>query len=74
MVGVSYYSNIVEKELVMYSWLKFDEVRKLQRLYDQKFEEALLAQRSGNIKLYGQLIAESERIFQQINAAKKKLG
>ncbi|MFK7824725.1 MAG: Lacal_2735 family protein [Oligoflexales bacterium] len=57
----------------MYSWLKFDEVRKLQRLYDQKFEEAIFAQRSGNIRLYGELIAESERILQQINAAKKKL-
>ncbi|WP_299270083.1 DUF6435 family protein [uncultured Psychrosphaera sp.] len=45
---------------------KKDPTKKLVKLYDRKLEEAMLAQRNGNIRGYAMLTAEAETIKQQI--------
>jgi hypothetical protein len=46
--------------------LKKDPTKKLNKLYDRKLEEAMLAQRNGNIRGYAMLTAEAEKIKEQI--------
>ncbi|WP_306521176.1 DUF6435 family protein [Rheinheimera sp.] len=50
----------------MFNWLKPDPVKKLRRQYDAKLEQAMLAQRSGNLRLFADLTAESEALWQQL--------
>ena len=50
----------------MFSWLKPDPVKKLRRQYDATLEQAMLAQRSGNLRLFADLTAESEALWQQL--------
>ncbi|GGP82919.1 DUF6435 family protein [Shewanella ulleungensis] len=52
----------------MFSFLKPDPVKKLRKTYDQKLEQAMQAQRKGDIKTYSLLTAESESIWQEIEA------
>lgn len=62
----------------MFGWLKTDPVKKLRGNYDRKLEQAMLAQRNGDMRLYADLTAESEQIWQQIQqleqAAEHKNG
>ena len=44
----------------MFGWLKSDPVKKLRKAYDQKLEQAMHAQRNGDMRLYADLTAESE--------------
>ena len=50
----------------MFSIFKKDPVKKLNRLYAKKLEEAMLAQRKGDIKLYSMLTVEAETIRAKI--------
>jgi hypothetical protein len=40
--------------------------KKLIKLYDRKLEEAMFAQRNGDIKSYSMITAEAEKIKEQI--------
>ncbi|MDU0114303.1 DUF6435 family protein [Psychrosphaera aquimarina] len=50
----------------MFSFFKKDPTKKLNKLYDRKLEEAMLAQRNGNIRAYAMITAEAEKIREQI--------
>ncbi|UZJ43358.1 DUF6435 family protein [Marinimicrobium sp. C6131] len=52
----------------MLSWLKSDPRKKLQKAYERRLKDAMLAQRSGDIKTYSLLTEEAEGIYQQIKA------
>ena len=50
----------------MFSFFKKDPTKKLNKLYDRKLEEAMLAQRNGNIRAYAMITVEAEKIREQI--------
>jgi len=50
----------------MFSFFKKDPTKKLNKMYDRKLEEAMLAQRNGNIRAYSMITAEAEKIREQI--------
>lgn len=50
----------------MFGLFKRDPVKKLRKIYDQKLEQAMLAQRKGDMRLFADLTAESEALWQQI--------
>ncbi len=50
----------------MFGFLKKDPVKKLRKQYDAKLEQAMLAQRKGDMRLFADLTAESEALWQQI--------
>ena len=55
----------------MFGLFKKDPVKKLRQQYDQKLEQAMLAQRSGNLRLFADLTAESEVLWQQLEQLQK---
>ncbi|MFK7872815.1 MAG: DUF6435 family protein [Oligoflexales bacterium] len=56
----------------MLNWLRPDPVKKLQKIYEKKYAEAIQAQRNGNIAKYSQLITESEEIWKKIKSYQQK--
>ena len=56
----------------MFSFLKRDPVKKLNKLYEKKLEEAMHAQRNGDIKSYSLITAEAEQIFTEIKSLENK--
>lgn len=50
----------------MFSLFKKDPIKKLNKLYDVKLEQAMMAQRNGDIKSYAMITAEAEKIKTQI--------
>ena len=50
----------------MFGWLKPDPVKKLRKAYDQKLEQAMHAQRNGDMRLFADLTAESEELWKKI--------
>lgn len=56
----------------MFSFLKSDPSKKLNKLYDAKLEQAMQAQRNGDIRNYSQLTFEAEAINKQIEALEKE--
>lgn len=52
----------------MISLFKSDPVKKLRKQYNAKLEEAMLAQRSGDIRTYSFMTAEAEEILKKIQA------
>lgn len=50
----------------MFSFLKKDPSKKLKQQYAKLLEQAMLAQRNGDIRGYGMLTREAEEINQQI--------
>lgn len=50
----------------MFAWLKPNPMKKLRKAYDQKLEQAMFAQRNGDMRLYADLTAESEAIWAKI--------
>ncbi|ABM03699.1 conserved hypothetical protein [Psychromonas ingrahamii 37] len=50
----------------MFSIFKSDPKKKLNKLLSIKLEEAMQAQRKGDIKKYSELSAEAEKIDKQI--------
>ncbi|MFN6970051.1 MAG: DUF6435 family protein [Rheinheimera sp.] len=56
----------------MFGLFKKDPMKKLRQQYDQKLEQAMLAQRSGNLRLFADLTAESEVLWQQVQALEQQ--
>ncbi len=54
----------------MFSFFKSDPQKKLQKQYQQTLEQAMLAQRSGDIRKYSMLTADAEELHAQMEAAK----
>ena len=54
----------------MLRWLFGDKITKLQGEYQRVYEKAITQQRNGDIKSYSALIAESEKIAEQIEKLK----
>jgi hypothetical protein len=50
----------------MFGWLKTDPKEKLNKAYLSKLEEAMHAQRNGNIRLYSDLTAQAEELHSKI--------
>lgn len=50
----------------MFSIFKKDPIKKLDKAYEDKLEQAMLAQRNGDIKAYAMITAEAEKIGEQI--------
>lgn len=50
----------------MFGFLKSDPTKKLRKQYDAKLEQAMLAQRKGDIKSYSMLTAEAESLWAEI--------
>lgn len=50
----------------MFGFFKSDPLKALRRKYDAKLEQAMLAQRSGNLRLFADLTAEAEELWAQI--------
>ncbi|MDP2562454.1 DUF6435 family protein [Psychrobium sp. 1_MG-2023] len=59
----------------MFSIFKTDPIKKLNKAYEAKLEQAMHAQRNGDIKSYSMITAEAELIANKIqeleNSAKK---
>ena len=55
----------------MFGLFKKDPSKKLRKTYDMKLEQAMHAQRKGDIKTYSMLTAEAESIWEQIEAIEK---
>ena len=50
----------------MFGWMKRDPEKQLRRQYHAKLEEALQAQRNGNIRQYSFLTAEAEKLREKL--------
>ena len=50
----------------MFSIFKSDPSKKLRKIYTKKLEEAMLAQRKGDIKSYSMITQEAHIIWEQI--------
>ncbi|MER2490491.1 DUF6435 family protein [Catenovulum sediminis] len=50
----------------MFSFLKKNPVKKLTKEYEAKLEEAMYAQRKGDIRSYAMITAEAEEIASKI--------
>ncbi|MGB0732880.1 MAG: DUF6435 family protein [Pontibacterium sp.] len=55
----------------MFSFFKSNPNKKLKKQYESKLEEAMHAQRNGDIFTYSQLSKEADDILQQIKAQEK---
>lgn len=55
----------------MFSFLKSDPLKKLRKQYNEKLEQAMNAQRNGDIKTYSFLTEEAESLHKQIEAHQK---
>jgi len=56
----------------MFSFLKKDPLSKLNKQYSSLLEQALVAQRKGDIRTYSDLSAKAEAIADEIDALKKQ--
>jgi len=56
----------------MFSIFKSDPTKKLNKQYESKLEQAMHAQRKGDIKGYSELTYEAELINKEIIAIKEK--
>lgn len=54
----------------MLSIFKSNPAKKLDKLYKSKLEQAMQAQRSGDIESYSQLSVEAEKLYKEIMAIK----
>ena len=52
----------------MFGWLKPDPVKKLDKDYHDKLEQAMQAQRKGDIRLYGELTAQAEQLRMELQS------
>ncbi|MGO3345993.1 MAG: DUF6435 family protein [Marinomonas sp.] len=53
----------------MFSFLKSDPIKKLDKEYGQLLEKAMQAQRRGDIKLYSELTAQAEMVKAKMDIA-----
>lgn len=47
----------------MFNWLNADPQKQRQKLYEQKLQQAMEAQRNGDIRLYSELMEEAEALW-----------
>ncbi|WP_156413628.1 DUF6435 family protein [Lacimicrobium alkaliphilum] len=50
----------------MFRLFRRDPTKKLRKQYDAKLEQAMLAQRRGDIRGYAQLTSEAEQLWQEL--------
>ncbi|MEH0670002.1 DUF6435 family protein [Vibrio owensii] len=55
----------------MFSFFKNNSVKKLKKRHSMLLEQAMQAQRRGDIRTYSLLTAEAEELFEQIKTAHK---
>ena len=55
----------------MFSFFKSDPVKKLNKRYEAKLEQAMQAQRNGDIKGYAMITADAEKILKEIETMGK---
>lgn len=55
----------------MFSFLKSDPLKKLNKEYGVLLEKAMQAQRGGDIRLYSELTEQAEAVKAKIDAAQK---
>ncbi|TVQ29524.1 MAG: Lacal_2735 family protein [Wenzhouxiangella sp.] len=55
----------------MFGFLKSDPVKKLRKQYDAKLDQALHAQRNGDIKGYAKLTEEANAIWKELEPLEK---
>ena len=56
----------------MFGLFNRDPSKKLRKAYDQKLEQAMLAQRKGDIRTYSMLTAEAEAMWKEIEVLQQK--
>ena len=54
----------------MFGLFKSNPTKKLRKTYDMKLEQAMHAQRKGDIKTYSMLTAEAEKLWAEIEQLK----
>jgi hypothetical protein len=54
--------------LSMFSFLKIDPKKKLKKQHTKLLEQAMQAQRRGDIRTYSKLTTEAEEVYNQIKA------
>ncbi|MDU0353476.1 DUF6435 family protein [Paraglaciecola aquimarina] len=54
----------------MFSIFKTDPIKKLNKAYEAKLEQAMLAQRNGDIRSYSMITADAELIANKIEELK----
>ncbi len=52
----------------MFGLFKIDPLKKLRKEYDRLLQDAMEAQRHGDIRLYSELSTEADKIYQKIKA------
>lgn len=52
---------------MLFSFFKTDPTKKLRKNHERKLEEALNAQRNGNIRAYSMLTLEAEKLWAEID-------
>lgn len=55
----------------MFGFFKSDPAKKLRKEYDRKLEQAMLAQRKGDIEQYSMLTMEAEKIWSELEKIKQ---
>jgi hypothetical protein len=55
----------------MFSLFKKDPIKKLNKVYEAKLEQAMHAQRNGDIKSYSMITEEAEKINKEIQLLEK---
>ena len=55
----------------MFSLFKKNPLKKLNKLYDIKLEQAMNAQRNGDMRSYAMITAEAEKLNDKIKALEK---
>lgn len=56
----------------MFGWFKTDPLKQLQTRYHNTLEQAMLAQRNGDLHGYADLMAAAEELEQRIDALEAK--
>lgn len=52
----------------MFSFFKRDPVKKLDRIYDKKIDDAMMARKEGKMREYNQFFREAELIRKEIES------
>jgi hypothetical protein len=55
-------------EFNMFGLFKTDPLKKLRKEYERVLQDAMEAQRHGDIRLYSELSTEADKIYQKIKA------
>jgi len=58
----------------MFSFFKKDPLKALNKQYFQKLEQAMQAQRNGDIRSYSMISSEAEELRMKIEALEKEKG